>query len=112
MFYVAHNCPPIPTHRSALILSILPSINPVHALSPRVLKAGIVLLNATTSAIERIIALQYNPGSLSRSLKGQTLDDANRSQALRLKGRQPKPTPSKRRSTQRTSWSSLIRTAK
>ncbi len=55
-------------------------------LSPRVLKAGIVLLNATSSAIERIIALQYNPGSLSRSLKGQTLDDANRSQALRLKG--------------------------
>jgi len=54
--------------------------------SPRVLKAGIVLLNPTTSAIDRIISLQYNPGSLSRSLKAQTIDDANRSQALRLKG--------------------------
>ena len=53
--------------------------------SPRVLKAGIVLLNPTTSAIERIIALQYNPGSLSRTLKGQTIDD-DKSQALRLKG--------------------------
>jgi hypothetical protein len=53
--------------------------------SPRVLKAGIVLLNATSSAIERIIALQYNPGSLSRSLAGQTIE-ANHSQALRLKG--------------------------
>jgi hypothetical protein len=53
--------------------------------SPRVLKAGIVLLNPTTSAIERIIALQYNPGSLSRTLKGATIDD-DRSQATRLKG--------------------------
>jgi hypothetical protein len=54
--------------------------------SPRVLKAGIVLLNPASSAIDRIISLQYNPGSLSRSLKAQTIDDANRSQALRLKG--------------------------
>ncbi len=54
--------------------------------SPRTLKAGIVLLNPTTSTIDRIISLQYNPGSLSRTLKGQTIDDANRSQALRLKG--------------------------
>jgi hypothetical protein len=54
--------------------------------SPRILKAGIVLLNPTSSAIDRIIALQYNPGSLSRSLKPQTIDDAGKSQALRLKG--------------------------
>jgi len=54
--------------------------------SPRVLKAGIVLLNPVSSAIDRIISLQYNPGSLSRSLKAQTIDDANKSQALRLKG--------------------------
>jgi hypothetical protein len=54
--------------------------------SPRVLKAGLVLLNPVSSAIDRIISLQYNPGSLSRTLKGQTIDDANRSQALRLKG--------------------------
>lgn len=54
--------------------------------SPRVLKAGLVLLNPISSAIDRIISLQYNPGSLSRSLKAQTIDDANKSQALRLKG--------------------------
>lgn len=50
------------------------------------LKAGLVLLNPISSAIDRIISLQYNPGSLSRSLKAQTIDDANKSQALRLKG--------------------------
>jgi len=54
--------------------------------SPRVLKGGIVLLNAATSSIERIISLQYNPVSLSRTLTGQTIDDAGRSQPLRLKG--------------------------
>lgn len=55
--------------------------------SPRVLKGGIVLLNPTTSAIERIISLQYNPASLSRTLKGQSMGDStDRSQALRLKG--------------------------
>ncbi|MBN9385057.1 MAG: hypothetical protein J0H74_30155 [Chitinophagaceae bacterium] len=54
--------------------------------SPRVLKAGVVLLNPISSAIDRIISLQYNPGHLTRSLKAQTIDDANRSQALRLKG--------------------------
>jgi len=54
--------------------------------SPRVLKAGVVLLNPVSSAIDRIIALQYNPGQLSRTLKAQTIDDANKSQALRLKG--------------------------
>jgi hypothetical protein len=54
--------------------------------SPRILKGGIVLLNPTTSAIERIISLQYNPVSLSRTLKGQSIDGTDRSQALRLKG--------------------------
>lgn len=54
--------------------------------SPRILKAGIVLLNATTSAIDRIISLQYNPSSLSRTLKGQNVEDGTRSQVLRLKG--------------------------
>jgi len=55
--------------------------------SPRILKAGIVLLNPTTSAIERIISLQYNPASLSRTLKAQAIgESSDRSQALRLKG--------------------------
>lgn len=54
--------------------------------SPKTLKGGIVLLNPVTSAIERIIALQYNPVSLSRSLKGMEMEGGDRSQALRLKG--------------------------
>jgi|SRR6185436_12838081 len=55
--------------------------------SPKTLKGGIVLLNPVTSAIERIIALQYNPVSLSRTLKGMDIgESADRSQVLRLKG--------------------------
>ena len=55
--------------------------------SPRILKGGIVLLNPTTSAIERIISLQYNPVSLSRTLKAQNIgESSDRSQALRLLG--------------------------
>lgn len=55
--------------------------------SPKTLKGGIVLLNPVTSAIDRIIALQYNPVSLSRTLKGMDMGEGSeRSQALRLKG--------------------------
>jgi len=55
--------------------------------SPRLLKGGIVLIDPDTSAIKRIILLQYNPDSLTRTLKGQTLGEgSDRSQALRLKG--------------------------
>ncbi|MET0461929.1 MAG: hypothetical protein ABW007_02200 [Chitinophagaceae bacterium] len=55
--------------------------------SPNTLKGGIVLLNAVTSAIDRIISFQYNPTSISRTLKPQAIGDgADRSQALRLKG--------------------------
>jgi len=55
--------------------------------SPLILKGGIVLLNPVTSAIDRIIALQYNPASLSRTLKAQSVGDGgDRSQVLRLKG--------------------------
>ncbi len=55
--------------------------------SPKLLKGGIVLIDPDTSAVIRIIALQYNPNTLTRTLKGQTMgDDAGRSQALRLKG--------------------------
>jgi hypothetical protein len=56
-------------------------------LAPRILKGGIVLLDPNTSAVQRIIALQYNPDKLTRTLKGQTIDEnSDRSQALRLKG--------------------------
>jgi hypothetical protein len=55
--------------------------------SPRLLKGGIVLIDPDTSAVKRIIVLQYNPDTLSRTLQvkavGETTD---RSEALRLKG--------------------------
>ena len=36
--------------------------------SPRLLKGGIVLIDPDSSAVRRIIALQYNPDTLSRTL--------------------------------------------
>ena len=56
--------------------------------APRLLKAGLVLVNAETSAVEKVIALQYNPQSLSRKLQVQDVvsDGGDRSQAMRLKG--------------------------
>jgi hypothetical protein len=56
--------------------------------SPRLLKAGIVLLEAGSGAIQRIIVLQYNPSRLTRSLEAQSIGEssANRSMAVRLKG--------------------------
>ncbi len=56
--------------------------------SPRLLRAGIVLLGPTSGAIQRVIVLQYNPSRLTRSLNAQSVGDggADRSQALRLVG--------------------------
>lgn len=55
--------------------------------SPRLLKGGLVLIDPVTSAVQRIIVLQYNPDSLSRTLQVQAVgENADRSQALRLKG--------------------------
>ena len=56
--------------------------------SPLLLKGGIVLIDPTTAAIQRIITLQYNPDTLTRSLQPQSVDPSvkDRSQALRLKG--------------------------
>ncbi|GAC1621919.1 MAG: hypothetical protein NVS4B5_14010 [Vulcanimicrobiaceae bacterium] len=55
--------------------------------SPRLIKGGIVLLDPSTGAVRRVIALQYNPDMLSRTLQVQGIgDSANRSEALRLKG--------------------------
>jgi hypothetical protein len=57
-------------------------------LSPRILKAGLVLLDPATSAVKSIIVLQYNPDSLSRNLTPQSPagEGADRSAALRYKG--------------------------
>jgi hypothetical protein len=57
--------------------------------SPRLIKGGLVLLDPQTSAVQKIIALQYNPDTLTRTLQPQavgTEGSADRSQALRLKG--------------------------
>lgn len=56
--------------------------------SPRILKGGIVLIDAGSSVVLRMIALQYNPDSLTRSLQVQALgaDGGDRSEVLRLKG--------------------------
>jgi hypothetical protein len=55
--------------------------------SPRLLKGGIVLIDPDTSVVQRIIALQYNPDSLSRTLQVQAVKEGgDRSEALRLKG--------------------------
>src|SRR5258708_26835640 len=56
--------------------------------APKVIKGGIVLIAPNTSAIQRIIVLQYNPDGLSRTLQVQGVGAASshRSEALRLTG--------------------------
>ena len=55
--------------------------------SPRLLKGGIVLIDPQTAAVLRVIALQYNPDTLSRTLQVQAVGEGgDRLEALRLKG--------------------------
>jgi Contractile injection system tube protein len=57
--------------------------------SPRLVKGGIVTMDPETSAVQSIIALQYNPDSLTRTLQIQSLpggQDGVRVDALRLRG--------------------------
>lgn len=56
--------------------------------SPRLLKGGIVLLDPTSGAVQRVIPLQYNPDTLTRTMqvKGVGGEGGDRSEALRLKG--------------------------
>lgn len=57
--------------------------------SPKLLKAGIVLIDPESAQVRRIITLQYNPDSLSRSFQAQAFSSesgADRSEAMRLKG--------------------------
>jgi hypothetical protein len=55
--------------------------------SPRLIKGGLVLLDPVSGAVQRVIALQYNPETLTRTLTPQVVtgDTADRSDALRLK---------------------------
>lgn len=56
--------------------------------SPRLQKGGIALLDPTTGAVLAVIALQYNPDTVTRSLQPQAYgtESGDRSEALRLKG--------------------------
>src|SRR5678815_1473006 len=56
--------------------------------SPRLLRGGLVLVDPGTGAVLRIIALQYNPDTLTRSLqiKGVSGESGDHMEALRLKG--------------------------
>lgn len=56
-------------------------------LTPRLLKGGLVLIDPTTAQVQRVIALQYNPDSLNRTLQVQGAGEGGeRSEALRLRG--------------------------
>lgn len=55
--------------------------------SPRLVKAGLVLVDPQSAQILKVITLQYNPDQLSRTLAVQaTTGEGDRSEALRLKG--------------------------
>lgn len=57
--------------------------------SPRILKGGIVLVDPVSGQVlpNGVIVLQYNPDTLSRTLKIKGMEEgADRSEALRLKG--------------------------
>ena len=58
-------------------------------ISPRLVKGGIVTLDPVTAVLRSVIALQYNPDSLSRTLQIQAVQgsqDGTRVDALRLRG--------------------------
>lgn len=56
--------------------------------SPKLIKGGIVLVDASSGQPNQIISLQYNPETLSRSLQVQGTENSggDRSDALRLVG--------------------------
>lgn len=55
--------------------------------SPKLTRAGLVLISPDSGAVDRIITLQYASETLSRSLEVQSIaDEPDRSQPLRLTG--------------------------
>lgn len=56
--------------------------------TPRLLRGGLVILDPETGAARRVISLQYNPDSVSRSLqtRGAGAETGDRAEALRLTG--------------------------
>lgn len=56
------------------------------SVSPQLLKAGIVLMNPDNGSVIRVISLQYNPDTLTRSFQVQLYGEGgDRAEALRLK---------------------------
>jgi hypothetical protein len=58
-------------------------------ISPRLVKGGIVTMDPDASAVKNVIALQYNPDTLTRTLQIQAVQGAQdgvRVDALRLRG--------------------------
>ena len=56
--------------------------------SPRTLRGGLVLIDPDTAVVQRVIVMQYNPDSLSRTLqvRGLPAEAGDRLEALRLIG--------------------------
>jgi hypothetical protein len=54
--------------------------------SPRLLKGGIILLDPDTAAVRRVVALQYNPDTLTRTLQPKNMEGGGFAETLRLKG--------------------------
>jgi hypothetical protein len=56
-------------------------------IGPRLVKGGLVQIDANTAAVQRVVALQYNPDSLTRNLTfRQTAEGGDASEALRIPG--------------------------
>ena len=58
-------------------------------LAPRLVKGGLVTMDVDTSAVQSVIAFEYNPDTLTRSLQIQSMpggQDGVRVDALRLRG--------------------------
>lgn len=54
---------------------------------PKLLRAGLVLVDPVSARLLRVITLQYNPEFLSRTLQPQAMGDTgDRSEAMRIKG--------------------------
>jgi hypothetical protein len=56
--------------------------------APRLMRGGLVLLDPQRGSVLRVIALQYNPDTLTRSfqIRGVGAESGDRTEALRLKG--------------------------
>jgi hypothetical protein len=64
-------------------------MTPASPISPRLVKGGIVTMDLNTSSVQSVIALQYNPDSLTRTLQIQAQQagqDGVRVDVLRLRG--------------------------